>query len=373
MGGGAVSRAPEVLRSLGCQRPLVVTDAFMRTSGLLERLTDSIEREGMDYGVFDGVVPDPTTDCVEAGLAASHECGADAVLGFGGGSSIDTAKAIAVLAKHGGPMAKFKAPAQAPVGLPVVAVPTTAGTGSEVTRFAVITDTGRDEKMLCMGPGMLPVAALVDHQLTHACPYRLTMDSGLDALCHALEAYVSRKANAHADAYALEALRAIPANLRAVNADLADTVAREALMAASTHAGIAFSNASVTLIHGMSRPIGARFHIAHGLSNAILLPRVTEYSLQGAPRRYAEAARAMGAARAGDSDVSACDRLLQMLQDLTTELRVPSLSALGVSREAFVASAELMAEQALASGSPANNPTVPTPEDVVDLYGRVYT
>lgn len=156
-------------------------------------------------------------------------------------------------------------------------------------------------------------------------------------------------------------------------ADLDDTAAREALMAASMHAGIAFSNASVTLIHGMSRPIGARFHIAHGLSNAILLPKVTEYSLQGAPHRYAEAARAMGAAHAGDSDVSACDSLLQMLHDLTTELRVPSLSELGVSQEAFVGSAELMAEQALASGSPANNPTVPTAEDVVDLYGHVYS
>lgn len=219
VGGGAVSRAPEVLRSLGCKRPLVVTDAFMRSSGLLKRLTDGLEQEGMGYAVFDGVLPDPTTDIVDAGLAASHKSGADAVLGFGGGSSIDTAKAIAVLAQHGGPMANFKAPAQAPVGLPVIAAPTTAGTGSEVTRFAIITDTARDEKMLCMGPGMLPAAALVDHQLTHACPYRLTMDSGLDALCHALEAYVSRKANAHADVYALEALRAIPTNLRAVNGE----------------------------------------------------------------------------------------------------------------------------------------------------------
>lgn len=327
-------------------------------------------------------VPDPTTSSVAAGLAAwrsapEHErC--DCVVGVGGGSSIDTAKAIAVLAlaPPSARMRDFKVPHAPPAGLPIIAIPTTAGTGSEVTRVTIVTDDETSEKMLCMGFPLMPRAALVDYTLTLAMPFRLTADSGLDALCHAMEAFVSRRANPFSDAHALSAMRVIPSNLRAVCADLSrgrtNEAAREALMLAATHAGIAFSNASVTLIHGMSRPIGAFFHVPHGLSNAMLLPIVTSFSVAGARERYAECARAMGFARAADGDAVAIERLLEGLQGLCAELRVPTPAAHGVDASKYAELLCTMARQAIASGSPANNPLVPTEEQIVDLYLQVY-
>jgi len=318
-------------------------------------------------------VPDPTTDSLAAGVELARMAKCDTIVGVGGGSSIDSAKAIATLVMHGGPLAQYKVPAEAPAGLPVVAIPTTAGTGSEVTRVCIVTDSASEEKMLLMGPGLLPVAALVDFELTMSKPTRLTADSGLDALCHALEAYVSRKATPFTDTLALSACRTITQNLRTACDEPSDREAREALMLASTQAGIAFSNASVTLIHGMSRPIGARFHVPHGLSNAILLPTVTAYSLPGAYERYADVGRAVGFADSSDRDVTACVRLVDGLMQLCADLAVPTLPALGIDKAEFLAAAPLMAMQALASGSPGNNPVVPTVEEVEGLYETVYS
>lgn len=324
----------------------------------------------MQAVVFDGAIPDPTTASLEDGVKLVEMC--DSVVGFGGGSAIDSAKAIAVLAKHGGPLSRFKVPAIAPAGLPVVAIPTTAGTGSEVTRVAIVTDSSTDEKMLIMGAGLLPEVALVDYELTLSKPYRLTADSGLDALCHALEAYVSRKANAFTDTLALAAARSVVQHLMTACREPGNRTAREGLMLAATQAGIAFSNASVTLIHGMSRPIGARFHVPHGMSNAILLPGITEYSLDGASERYATAARAIGFAGSHDSDARACAMLVDGLHELTRELSVPALSELGISRADFLAAAPVMAAQALASGSPDNNPVIPSLHECERLYEQVY-
>lgn len=319
---------------------------------------------------FDGVVPDPTTSSLYAGVDLVDGC--DSVVGFGGGSSLDSAKAIAVLAKHGGELSRFKVPVQTPPGLPVVAIPTTAGTGSEVTRVAIVTDDATDEKMLLMGPGLLPEIALVDYELTMAKPYRLTADSGLDALCHALEAYVSRKATPFTDTLALGASATVVQHLRTACREPTNRPAREALMLAATQAGIAFSNASVTLIHGMSRPIGAHFHVPHGMSNAILLPKVTEYSVPGAAERYATASRVMGFAGSSDADGRACNLLIDGLRALCEDLQVPALRELGIERDAFVGAAGVMAEQAIASGSPGNNPVIPSLEAVETLYQQVY-
>jgi len=235
-----------------------------------------------------------------------------------------------------------------------------------------VTDSETQEKMLCLGPGMLADAALVDFELSMAKPYRLTADSGLDTLCHALEAYVSRKANAFTDQMALSSMRSVVDNLPAACADPNDRQARESLMLAATQGGIAFSNASVTLIHGMSRPLGAAFHVPHGLSNAILLPSITEWSLPGAEQRYAECARALGYASDAQSDAEALAGLMGGLRGLLTSLKVPTLVDLGVPRAEFAAMAPRMAEQALASGSPANNPRVPDAAQVVRLYQAIY-
>jgi len=370
--GAGVSKAlPEVLQTLGAKSPLLVTDSFMHDSGLMSPMIEALEAAAIHHAVFSGVVPDPTTDSLDAGVAAAAASGCDVVVGFGGGSSLDSAKAIAVLAVHGGRMRDYKVPNEAPAGLPVVCVPTTAGTGSEVTRVSIITDSASDEKMLCMGPGMLAAAALVDYELSMQKPFRLTADSGLDTLCHALEAYVSRKATPFTDTLALAALKAVVEHLPTACESPSDRRAREAMMLAATQAGIAFSNASVTLIHGLSRPIGAHFHVPHGLSNAMLLPAVTEWSLGGAPERYATCSRAMGFASAAMSDAEALTALLSGLRALSTRLRVPSLIDFGVAPEAFLSLAPVMAKQALASGSPANNPLVPTAEDCVGLYRQL--
>jgi alcohol dehydrogenase class IV len=224
-GGGCSLSLPAVLSQLGVRRPMVVTDAFIAgSSDLLEPILAALNEAGFSTTVFSDCVPDPTTDSVAAGLAKWREAPAaeraDCMVGIGGGSSIDSAKAMALLALQptGARMREFKVPAAPPAGLPTIAVPTTAGTGSEVTKVTIITDTETNEKMLCSGYNLLPRAALVDHTLTLSMPYRLTADSGLDSLCHAMEAYVSRKANFFSDVHALTAMRLIPANLRAVRA-----------------------------------------------------------------------------------------------------------------------------------------------------------
>jgi alcohol dehydrogenase class IV len=373
VGGGAVAEVPTVLAKLGLSRPLVVTDPFMVSSGLVRRCLDPLERAGITAELFSETVPDPTDTVVEAGVAALTSGDFDCLIGFGGGSPIDTAKAIAILAAGSGHIRQFKAPFAADQArLPVIAIPTTAGTGSESTRFTVITDTERDEKMLIAGLGALPLAAIVDFELTYSVPRRTTADTGIDTFTHALEAYVSRHANPFSDAYALSAMELVGRHLRTACAEPGNAAAREGMMLAATQAGLAFSNSSVALVHGMSRPIGAHFHVPHGLSNAMLLPAVTRFGLAAAEQRYAEAARRVGFAREGEPDAVAAEGLAQGLARLNRELDVPSPAEFGIASGDWDARMAIMAEQALASGSPANNPRVPSKDEIVALYRAVW-
>ena len=372
VGAGASQELVATLAELGLQRPLLVTDPYMVECGYSARLQGPLDAAGIACGLFADCVPDPTTDSVYAALAVLREGAYDCVVALGGGSSLDTAKAVAVLAERDGIMRDYKVPYQIDSGLPIVAIPTTAGTGSEATRVAVISDTQTQEKMLCMGLGLMPVAALVDYELTLTMPYRLTADTGIDSLCHALEAYVSRKANPFTDSVALTAMRTIYQNIRTACAEPDNRQAREAMMLAATQGGIAFANASVTLIHGMSRPIGALFHVPHGLSNAMLLPEITAWSVGAAAPRYAHCARYMGIASESDSDPIATGKLVEGLRQLNIDLRVPTPGEFGIEQATWFDSLELMAQQALASGSPNNNPRIPTAAEIVDLYGRVW-
>ncbi len=374
VGGGSVKDAASVLEKFGLSRPLVVTDPFMVSSGLVRRLLDPLAAAGIMAAVFSDTIPEPTDTVVVAGLAALRAGSYDCLIGFGGGSPIDTAKAMAILAAGDAPMRAYKVPHQADrAALPVIAVPTTAGTGSEATRFTVITDAARDEKMLIAGLGALPLAAIVDYELTFTVPKRTTADTGVDALSHALEAYVSRRANPFSDAQALAAMALIGANLRAAYHEPQNAAAREAMMLGAMQAGIAFTNASVALVHGMSRPIGAHFHVPHGLSNAMLLPAVTRFSIPAATRRYAEASRQIGFATAADGDEAAADKLADGLAALNAELSVPTPRGFGIDPATWNAKLDLMADQALASGSPANNPRVPDKAEIVALYHTVWS
>jgi alcohol dehydrogenase class IV len=371
---GAVRQLADVLARFGLSRPLVVTDPFMVSSGHIRHCLEPLEQAGLAIAVFSDTVSDPTDTVVAAGVERLEAGDYDCLVGFGGGSPIDTAKAMAILAAGGGRMRDYKAPFAADKGaLPIVAVPTTAGTGSECTRFTVVTDTERDEKMLIAGLGALPLAAIVDYELTFSVPPRTTADTGIDSLTHALEAYVSKRANPLSDALALSAMALIGSNIRTAYAEPHNAAAREAMMLGATEASLAFSNSSVALVHGMSRPIGAHFHVPHGLSNAMLLPAITRFSVPGAEARYAEAARRIGFARDGDSDGTAAAKLVTGLEALNHDLAVPTPAAYGIDEAAWAGKMTLMAEQALASGSPGNNPRVPTAAEIVGLYREVWT
>lgn len=373
IGAGALNETPLVLTQLGLRCPLVITDRFFAGNGALERLRAVLASAGIQARTFIDAVPDPTVASVNAAVAFMREGEHDCVIGFGGGSPIDTAKATAVLGIRGGSMQALKAPHQedAP-GLPIVAIPTTAGTGSEATRFTIVTDETSDEKMLCVGLAYLPIAAIVDYELTLSKPRRLTADTGIDALTHAMEAYVSRRANAFSNGMALAAMRSIWANLPLACAEPNNRVAREGMMLGALQAGIAFSNASIALVHAMSRPIGAHFHVAHGLSNAMLLPVVTAWSVSAAMPRYADCARAMRVAQTGDDDETAASRLIAALRQINIVLEVPSPRSYGLDEGRWTALLPLMAEQALASGSPGNNPRIPDAATIQDLYRQAW-
>ena len=372
LGGGVLNELPEVLAAAGLARPLIVTDPWMQSSGLLERVERLLSAAGITARSFTGVVPDPTVASIEAACAflagGTHDC----VIGLGGGSPIDSAKMVAV--KRDRAVQELKSPHQEDSpGLPIIAIPTTAGTGSEATRFTVITDAKTDEKMLCAGLAYLPMIALVDYELTLSKPARLTADTGIDSLVHAVEAYVSKRANPFADSMALSAMRLIWPNLLRACADPHDRGAREALMLGALQAGIAFSNSSVALVHGMSRPIGAHFHVSHGLSNAMLMPVVTQWSAPAALPRYAACARAMGLADEVEADQSAVARLVEALHQINADLKVPSPCEYGIDPQRWAELIPLMAEQALASGSPGNNPRLATAAEIEALYRQAWT
>ena len=374
VGGGTVRQIAELLGKFGLSRPLVVSDPIMVSTGLIQRALDPLTSAGFSPVVFSDTVSDPTDTVIEAGVAVLRGGDFDCLIGFGGGSPIDTAKAMAILAAGGGKMRDYKAPVAADHGaVPIIAIPTTAGTGSECTRFTVITDTERDEKMLIAGLGALPLAAIVDYELTYTVPPRTTADTGIDSFTHALEAFVSRRANPFSDALALSAMELIGRHIRTAYAEPRNAASREGMMLGATQAGLAFSNSSVALVHGMSRPIGAHFHVPHGLSNAMLLPAVTRFGLGHALARYATAGRTIGFAQPGDSDETAASKLADGLAGWNRQLAVPTPPAYGIDPASWEAKLDLMAEQALASGSPANNPRVPDKGEIIALYRAVWS
>jgi alcohol dehydrogenase class IV len=373
VGAGASLELGNILTQLGLSRPLIVTDSHLVELGKLEKLMGSLDSSKIHATVFSDVVIDPTTASIETCLAFLRAGNYDCVVGFGGGSSMDTAKAVAVLAVHGGAMSSYKVPhVQDSPGLPIIAIPTTAGTGSETTRFTIISDEKTNEKMLCIGLGFLPTAALVDYEQSFTMPKALTAATGLDALCHALEGYVSKRSHPFSQNIAVQSMRAIAPNLRRAYADPMDRVAREAVMLGASLAGIAFSNSSVALIHGMARPIGAFFHVPHGLSIAMLMPAVIEFTAPSGPELYAGAARAMGLASEGESSQSAVTKLINEFIQFNVDLEVPTPKSYGIDPGRWTSLLGTMAEQSLASGSPANNPRLASVEEMQQLYKQAW-
>jgi alcohol dehydrogenase len=372
-GEGASGEAGRSAKGLGGTKALLVTDKIICESGIIAPVTKALDDAGFPYVVYDGVNAEPTLDHVEEGLKLLRGEKCDVLIACGGGSPIDAAKAIGAMATHPGHIQDY-------MGLnkltkpctPLIAIPTTAGTGSECTIFTIITDTSRNVKMLIGSPEVMPSVALVDPLLTLNMPRGVTAATGLDALTHAIEAYVSVKATPMSDLFALSAVRLLSEYLPQAWANPGNMLARSQTMLGALQAGLAFTNASVALVHGMSRPIGANFHVPHGISNAALLGVVTEFSILGAPARYADIAKAMGICTTGMTTIAAAQAGVDQVKSLIRQLEVPTLAGFGIKKEQLDALAPKMAEDAIASGSPGNNPRKATKEEIVALYHAAY-
>ena len=371
-GKGTSLKAATQAKALSLKNVLLVSDQFLEKIGVVKTLADALKADGLNITVFTNINNEPTTIDVDNALAALKDSASEGIICLGGGSALDTAKAAAVLATNGGKMSdymgyhKVKKPS-----LPLIAIPTTAGTGSEVTRVVVITDVENDVKMMCLDNAFMADVAIVDYALTMSMPKSLTAFVGIDALTHAIEAYVSKKANPVSDIFALLAVKLISENILTAYDHPDDEKARESMMLGADYAGIAFSNSSVCAVHGMSRPIGAHFHIAHGLSNAMLLPIVTEYSLDGNAERYAKIAEAMGYDPKLGTE-ALCAKLIEKLREFNSHMAIPTLKVYGVDHTKYESVVEVMTKAAIASGSPGNNPKVFPPEEMCQIYRLVY-
>lgn len=367
VGPGASSATGVEANRLGAQKALIITDNFLLASSTIAPIIESLRQQNIDVEIYSGVNSEPTLQHVEEGLNILEKNQCDVIVGIGGGSPLDVAKAVSLMATNSGIIQdymgadKFKKE-----GIPIIAVPTTAGTGSEATLFTIITDTEHDVKMLIGSPYLMPKVAIVDPLLTMGMPPHITAATGIDALTHAIEAYVSRKAHPMSDIMALSAVKLLYFNLPTAYAHPDNLEARSNTLLGALQAGMAFSNASVALVHGMSRPIGALFHVPHGVSNAALLGEVMEFSLSGNYARFADLAVAMGAPRS--DDIATAKIGATKVRNLIRQLEIPTLSKLGVSREELEPVAEKMAEDAIASGSPANNPRIATKMEIINIY-----
>ncbi len=373
VGKGATEQLASAIKKLGGSKVLLVTDEFMVSSGTAGRIQGIVEGANLNFVLYDGVQSDPSISNIRDGLAIFRKSNSDCVVGLGGGSAMDAAKTIAAMATHEKPLreyaglSKFDRP-----GVTLILIPTTAGTGSEVTKVSIITDTENDVKLLLIDRVLMANAAIIDYELSISMPKHLTAHVGVDTLTHAVEAYVSRKANALTDPIALSCVKLVADNLLTAYREPGNEKAREAMMIAACQGGMAFSNSSVCLVHGMSRPIGAHFHVPHGLSNALLFPKVTEFSVEATPDRYATIARVIGTSNAID-DGSAAEDLISYLKKLNADLDITSIrDFIEVDEEVYNSKLEAMAEAALASGSPDNNPRLSTADEIIDIFRKCW-
>ena len=370
-GENAIDQLGENIQGKGT-KALIVTDNAMVQLGNAAKVTNALDNAKIPYALYDGSNTEPTDIIVDAGLKVYKDEKCDFIIALGGGSPMDTAKAIAFLSVLGGKLNQYM---HTVIDMPVpflVAIPTTAGTGSEATKNTIIADTENNVKMLLGGPSLIPGLALIDPTFTMTAPPKVTAATGIDALTHVIEAYTSRRAQPLSDTFALSAIKKIHKNLPICYNDGKNVEARMQMSLAALEAGIAFTNASVTIVHGMSRPIGALFHIAHGVSNAILLPACMEFAVSGNIPRFADIARIFGVADDNTSDEAATQAFVTEVARFCKGVGIPTLAELGVKKEDFFAQLDKMASDALESGSPQNTMRVPSKEELIAIYKKLY-
>ncbi len=334
-----------------------------------------LEGYGITCSTYLDVNTEPTDQFVEEALKVVRKEKCDVIIALGGGSCIDTAKAVAVLATNHGHIGDYMNLKTLVKNqpLPLIAIPTTAGTGSEATDVTVITNTTNEIKMMIKQPAFMPEIAIIDPIFTLSTPKHITAATGLDALTHGLEAYLSKKAHPFTDQLALSAIKLIMENILETYHNGSNVEARNNMIYASLLAGIAFSNSSVCLIHGMSRPLGALFHVPHGISNAMLLPTVLEYSHDHCIQRLAEIGKFLYPHLLNLKDEEISQKLVENILDLCQQLNITNIKSWGVNEEIYNKVLGKMAKDALLSGSPANNPKVPTESEIISLYRKAFT
>lgn len=370
-GSHALESAAETIGGMG-KKALVVTDAMMEKLGNLDRLTCMLSESGVSYAVYADINGEPDDRMVERGVRLYQEEKCDFLVGLGGGSPIDSMKAIAMITEYGGKPADYMGKTIIRRLPPMAAIPTTAGTGSEATQFTIIADRSSQVKMLLKGPSLMPDVAVIDPRFTITAPPKITAATGVDALTHAIEAYTSRKAQPLSDTFALSACRRIFGSLKNAWEHGEDVESRIQMSLASLEAGMAFNNSSVTVVHGMSRPVGALYHVPHGISNAMLLNVCLEYIADGAEDRFADIAVNCGFAEEGDRRDKAAAALLKETAQLLKDIQIPTLEEYGINREDFWKNIPKMARDAYASGSPSNTRKEITAEVMEELYRRLW-
>lgn len=371
VGTNVLGEAAPLLKKMG-NKAFIVTGRHVAVSDMMKQLTALLDENGIGCVIFDGITGEPTDTMIENGVEMLKSSGCDFIIGIGGGSPLDSAKAIAAMAVNEGSIADYNGKEIMGEILPLAAIPTTAGTGSEATKFTVITDSEKGIKMLLKGDVLVPKLAIVDSSFTVGAPKSVTSATGLDALTHAVEAYTSRKAFSMTDTLAVSAVKRIMKYLPIAYREPDNSLAREQMSIAALEAGICINNSSVTIVHGMSRPIGALFHVPHGMSNAMLLKECLSFAVSGAYEKFANLGRETGAASDSDSDETAAEKFIDSLQNICDVCEIPTLEQYGIDRDEYYSKISKMATDAVASGSPANTVKEVTVDDCIEIYKKLY-
>lgn len=371
VGTNVLGEAAPLLKKMG-NKAFIVTGRHVAVSYMMKQLTALLDENGIGCVIFDGITGEPTDTMIENGVEMLKSSGCDFIIGIGGGSPLDSAKAIAAMAVNEGSIADYNGKEITGEILPLAAIPTTAGTGSEATKFTVITDSEKGIKMLLKGDVLVPKLAIVDSSFTVGAPKSVTSATGLDALTHAVEAYTSRKAFSMTDTLAVSAVKRIMKYLPIAYKEPDNSLAREQMSIAALEAGICINNSSVTIVHGMSRPIGALFYVPHGMSNAMLLKECLSFAVSGAYEKFANLGRETGVASDSDSNETAAEKFIDSLQNICDVCEIPTLEQYGIDRDEYYSKISKMATDAVASGSPANTVKEVTVDDCIEIYKKLY-
>ena len=370
-GPGARKELPGVVSRLGFKKALVVTDKGLVKFGVAKMVTDVLDEAGIAYEMYSEVKPNPTVTNVKMGVEAFAAAGADFIVAIGGGSSMDTAKGIGIVTNNPEFADVVSLEGCAPTKhktVPIIALPTTAGTAAETTINYVIIDEEKQKKMVCVDPNDIPCCSIIDAELMYTLPKGTTAATGMDALTHAIEGYITKAAWELSDMFELEAIRMINKHLRTAVYDPTNPVGRHGLAVAQCVAGMAFSNVGPGVVHGMAHPIGSLFDIPHGVANALLLPTVMEFNKPVCIDKYVEIAKAMDAYKDGMTKAEAAQAACDAVRALAIEVGIPQhLSELGIS----VDDIEALADQAIEDVCTPGNPRKVTRADIVALYNKV--